>query len=80
MSQLREDMEALLEGKASDLKLAFPSHEVMELDKVYDRLERYFQRYARKGDPKHRKAMDKAMGTFVTLLARLKEAENTLYY
>ena len=81
MSRLREDMEALLEaGRSSNKKLAFPSHDVMDLEKKYHDFDRYFQKHARKGDPKHRKAMDKALGTFVTLLAQLKDAENTLYY
>lgn len=77
MSQLRKNMESLLEG---DKKLAFPSHDVMDLEKKYHDFDRYYQKHARRGDPKHRKAMNKALGTFVTLLSQLKDAENTLYY
>ena len=67
-----------------DWKVQFPSHDVRdELDKLYDRLSDYQKGVQRDRDPdlqNHKKLLDKALGSFVTLMAQVKRAEEALYY
>ena len=67
---------------AEDWKLKFPSHALTELNKAYDKLGWVTRDMRRSDDDKVKEAsreMSRAMGSFVNLLAQLKNAETMLY-
>lgn len=85
-STLPEDDETRKQILASvqDWKLNFPSHSGRDqLDRLYDRIfSPYMDDLRRDRDPalqEHKELMAKAMSTFVTLLAQIKNAERALY-
>lgn len=66
-------------------KLRFPSHPGREaLEDIYRQIfSKYVAELRRDSDPalrNHKELMHKAMGTFVTLLAQVKDAERALYW
>ena len=80
---VRGDLIPLLkESGQAEMRVYFPSHAVMELGKIYDKLNAYYGKLKRDQDPKlreHQKLMDNVMDTFVSLLAKLKRSEEALY-
>jgi hypothetical protein len=66
-----------------DWQLEFPHHKGIEaLDDIYRLLDGFGNRIRKSKDPKAIKAyrkLDKALRTYVTLLAQLKDAEAALY-
>jgi hypothetical protein len=63
-----------------DWKLKFPSHAVMDMDKIYDKISRYHKAVQR--DPEHQqhaRLVDDALKSFVSTLAKLHRAEEALY-
>ena len=80
--ELRRDLLPLLKEGATEMQSRFPSHAVMELGKLYDELSKYHRRVSRDRDPalaEHKKLMNNTMDTFVSLLAKLKRSEESLY-
>lgn len=65
---------------ASDLKVKFPSHALMDLDdKVYKQFDDFHRQHHKNLTPDQDKKFETALRTFVTLLAQLKDAERSLY-
>jgi uncharacterized protein YeaO (DUF488 family) len=64
----------------ADLKVKFPSHALMDLDeKVYKKFDDFHRQYHKQLTPEQDQKFEKALRTFVTLLAQLKDAERSLY-
>jgi hypothetical protein len=69
------------EAAKPDLKVKFPHHNGLEAaEKIYKIFDDFERQHKRHMMPHQKAAMDKALGTFVTLLAQLKRAEESLYY
>lgn len=86
LAQLKRAEEALYYGRMATLtewKLNFPSHSVRDkVDSLYDVFSDYEKRVMRDRSPElanHKKLLSKALSTYVTFLARLKDAELALY-
>ena len=87
LAKLKRSEEALYYSarRAADVnwKLEFPSHSVRDkLDKLYDTFSAYSRQVGRDRDPEldnHKKLLSDALSAYVTLLARLKNAERALY-
>ena len=65
-----------------DWKSKFPSHDVLNLDKVYNKfnlLQKEMRSSKEEKVVNASKSMTKALKTFVSLRAQLKEAETFLY-
>jgi len=63
-----------------NLKVKFPSHALMDLDsKTYKMFDDWYRQHMKHMTSQQSAAFKKALGTFVTLLAQLKDAERSLY-
>lgn len=85
-ASLRAETAAVKERdpEREQLKSDFPAfaHAEKMLNGYYDKLSRYQRTLGRSKAPgidKHKKALDKALGTYVTLMAQIKNAETALY-